>query len=650
MMMRWASRSGVFLPNSIKFSPSDQLPCFYSGVATPISPSDIIADFSAQCSQRNLAAATVALERIQEHDLRPGLVACSEFIKCCVANGAVEQGRRIHEHIFSRNDQPKTFLVNMILNMYAKFNLLDDARDLFDEMRERNVVSWTTMISAYSVAERNSDTSNMFLMMLRDGVMPNMYTYSSVLRACDCSRYLKQLHCRIITIGVELDVFVRSALIDAHSKFGGLQAAASIFDEAGTSDLVIWNSIISGFAQNSEGEGAVKLFIRMKRSNLWAVPEILSSTTRGCAGLALLEVGRQVHAEAIKVDRDLALNNALIDMYSKCGSSKDAYAVFVRMAARDVISWSTMIMGFAQNGYSRRALDLFDSMVKDSGIRPNRVTILGVLFACSHAGLVEEGRHLFESMKKLYGVDPTVEHYGCMIDLLGRAGKLDEAVKLVHEMKAAVAGEDDAAVVIWRTLLSSCRLHPNPELAEYAAGNLLSSDPHDPGAYVLLSNVYAKTRRWDEAETLRNAMKAGGITKQPGCSWIEVNRLVHTFISGDTSHPEADAVHAELKRTVGRLREIGYVPDTNFVLHDVEEEQMESSLERHSEKLAIVYGLMKLPKGKTVRIRKNLTICGDCHLFASLVAKSEKRAITIRDNVRYHHFVEDGSCSCENYW
>lgn len=301
-----------------------------------------------------------------------------------------------------------------------------------------------------------------------------------------------------------------------------------------------------------------------------------------------------------------------------------------------------MVAGLAQNGYSRQALELFESM-KESGSRPNYITVLGVLFACSHAGLVEKGWYYFRSMKKLFGVDPGREHYGCLIDLLGRAGRLDEAVKLIHEMEC----EPDS--VTWRTLLGACRVHRNVDLAIYAAKKIIELEPEDAGTYILLSNIYANTQRWEDVAEVRKTMTNRGIRKTPGCSWIEVDKQIHVFILGDTSHPKIEEIVQRLNDLIERVMGVGYVPDTNFVLQDLEGEQKEDSLRYHSEKLAIMFGLMNLSREKTVRIRKNLRICGDCHVFAKVVSRMEHRSIVIRDPIRYHHF-QDGVCSCGDYW
>lgn len=602
----------------------------------------LIDEFTRCCYQRDLPGAMEAMVSMQKNKIWADPITYSELIKCCLARGAVQQGRLVHAHLFFRGHRPKTFLMNILISMYVKFGLLDDAQELFAEMPERNVVSWTTMIAAYANSRLNDKALECLILMLRDGVTPNMYTYSSVLRACLGLPILRQLHCSVIKIGLDSDVFVRSALIDTYSKWGELDNALHVFDEMVTGDLVVWNSIIAGFAQNTDGDEALHLFKSMKRAGFQADQSTITSVLRACTGLALLELGQQVHVLVLKYNQDLILNNALLDMYCKCGSLEDANFLFSRMSEKDVISWSTMIIGLAQNGFSLEALQLFKSM-EVSGTKPNHITILGVLFACSHAGFIEDGQYYFQSMRKHFGLEPTREHYGCMVDLLGRAGKLDEAVKLIHEMECV----PDA--VTWRTLLGACRVHHNKDLAICAAKQILKLEPHDAGTYILLSNIYANSGRWDDVTEVRRAMKEQGVKKEPGCSWIEVNKQIHAFILGDKSHPQIGAINMELNQLIWRLKELGYVPDTHFVLQDLEGEQKEESLSYHSEKLAIVFGLMNFPREKAIRIRKNLRICGDCHVFAKLLAKMEGRTIVVRDPIRYHHF-RNGVCSCRDYW
>ncbi|PWA60906.1 pentatricopeptide repeat (PPR) superfamily protein [Artemisia annua] len=582
----------------------------------------VLNEFTASCYQRDLPSAMKALTFMQSHNIWADSVTYSELLKCCISRGALREAKLVHKHIFSNGYHPKTFLINTLIGIYVKFRLLDDARKLFNEMPERNVVSWTTMIAAFANAGLGYEGLRFLVLMVRDGVRPNMFTYSTVLRACSGLGSLKQVHCGIVKDGLDSDVFVRSALVDNYAKWGELGNALVVFDEMETRDLIVWNSVIGAFAQNSDGDEALNLFKRMKRCGFMADQATLTSVLRACTSMALLELGRQVHVHVLNME--------------------DARFEFSRMVEKDVISWSTMIIGLAQNGFSHEALEMFQVM-KSSGTKPNYITVLGVLFACSHAGLVDKGRSYFESMEKVFGIKPGREHYGCMVDLLGRAGKLDEAVELIHNMEP----EPDA--VTWRTLLGACRIHRNMDLAAYAAKKVLDLDPDDAGTYILLSNIYANTHKWEDAAQVRKAMKGNNVRKEPGCSWIEVNKQIHAFILRDNSHPQIDEIIRQLNHYVQRLKEVGYVPDTNFVLQDVEGEQLEDPLLYHSEKLAIVYGLMSLTKGKTIRIRKNLRICGDCHLFAKLLAQMENRNIVIRDPIRYHHF-QGGVCSCGDYW
>ncbi|KAK1313784.1 Pentatricopeptide repeat-containing protein [Acorus calamus] len=617
----------------------------------PFKPHPIIQHFTQLVRMKDLPSAMNALSSLDNHGLRADPVAYADLVKLCIANRAVRQGRLVHLHIHADAVSPETFLDNNLLNMYVKFGLLDDARALFDAMPERNVVSWTTMVSAYARARASSEESVKLLNLMRgEGVAPNMFTYSSVLRAAVAAReprMLEQIHCGAIKHGLESDVFVRSALIDAYAKLGDPADGFRVFNEMETGDVFVWNSIIGGFAQNGRCDEALCLFVEMKRAGFRSSQATLTSALRACTGSARMEMGRQVHAHVVKFGpaaaRDLILNNAVVDMYCKCGSTNEAGAAFARMRVRDVVSWSAMISGLAQNGRSGDALELFESM-KENGPRPNHVTMVGVLFACSHAGLVDEGRLYFDSMRTLFDVEPGREHYGCMVDLLGRAGRLDEALKLIEEMEITPDS------VIWRTLLGACKVHKNTSLAKRVAHRILELEPDDEGAYVLLSNTFAGARRWEGVETVRGAMRDRGVKKrEPGCSWVEEEMRIHAFVAGDDSHPEMASIIGELKRLFSRIGDAGYVADAELALHDMEAEQREESMRYHSEKLAVAFAMTRAVAGKPIRVVKNLRTCGDCHAFAKMVSMVEGRDIVIRDAVRFHHF-RGGACSCGDYW
>ncbi|XP_074580258.1 pentatricopeptide repeat-containing protein At2g03880, mitochondrial-like [Curcuma longa] len=610
--------------------------------SSPPSPHPLLQTFAGLCRHGAFSEAIAAVVSLDVLGLVADSISYSNLIKLCVRHGAVEQGRLLHRHLSSGGRAPELFLSNSLMGMYVRFGLVDEARKVFDAMPVRNVVSWTTMISALTNLEQDEEALRLLVSMQREGIAPNMYTFSSVLRACPTSASLRSMHGCIVKHGLESDVFVRSSLIDVCSKFLDMDYGYRIFNEMATRDLVVWNSVIGGFAQGGDGYMAIILFTQMKKAGFFANQSTLTSALRACTGMVLLEMGRQLHVHVLKYNPDLILNNALLDMYCKCGDLEEADVLFDRMPERDVISWSTMISGLAQNGRSTDALKLFESM-KVLGPKPNHITLLGVLFACSHAGLLEDGWHYFSSMRQLLGIEPGSEHYGCMVDLLGRAGKLEDAMKFIADMSF----EPD--IVIWRTLLGACRVHKDANLAEYAAKQVLRLEPEDEGAHILLSNIYADSHQWTEAERVRRSMRDRRVTKEPGRSWLELGKQIHVFVAGDMSHPQADGIKKELSKLLTRITAMGYIPDTDFVLHDVGEEQKEESLRYHSEKLAIAFGVMNSTGAKPIRIMKNLRICGDCHGFAKLVAKSESMTIIIRDPVRFHRF-KDGSCSCGDYW
>ncbi|CAD6264694.1 unnamed protein product [Miscanthus lutarioriparius] len=448
-------------------------------VHTQPRPHPSLAIFSRLFIEGPLPAALALLPDLAAAGLRADPVSLTRLVKLCVRHGTASDGRLIHRHVETHGPLSHysagggLFVSNSLVSMYAKFGLLDEALRLFDGMPERNVVTWTTVVAALANLNGRKEEALRFLVaMRRDGVAPNAYTFSSVLGACATPWVLAAVHASTVKVGLDSDVFVRSSLIDAYMKLGDLDGGRRVFDEMVTGDLVVWNSIIVGFAQSGDGVGAIELFTRMKDAGFSANQGTLTSVLRACTGMVMLEVGRQVHAHVLKYDRNLILHNALLDMYCKCGSLEDVDALFHRMPQRDVISWSTMISGLAQNGKSAEALRVFDFM-KSEGVAPNRITMVGVLFACSHAGLVEDGWHYFRSMKKLFGIQPEREHHNCMVNLLGRAGKLDEAVEFIRDMNL----EPDS--VIWRTLLGACRMHKNANLAAYAAREILKLEPDD---------------------------------------------------------------------------------------------------------------------------------------------------------------------------
>lgn len=312
------------------------------------------------------------------------------------------------------------------------------------------------------------------------------------------------------------------------------------------------------------------------------------------------------------------------------------------MEDRNVVSWTSMVTGFAKHGFAAKALETFHNML-EAGVRPNEITYIAVLSACSHVGLISEGWKHFKSMNVEHGIVPRMEHYACMVDLLGRSGCLEEAMEFINSMPFK------ADALVLRTFLGACRVHGNIDLGKHAAKMILAQDPNDPAAHILLSNLYASTGQWDEVAEIRKNMKERNLTKEAGCSWIEVENKVHKFYMGDTSHSEVVEISDELDQLALEIKELGYVPNTDFVLHDVEEEQKEQYLFQHSEKIAVAFGFISTSKSKPIRVFKNLRVCGDCHTAFKYFSIARGREIVVRDSNRFHHF-KDGKCSCNDYW
>ena len=301
-----------------------------------------------------------------------------------------------------------------------------------------------------------------------------------------------------------------------------------------------------------------------------------------------------------------------------------------------------MIGGLAMHGKGEDAINLFKEMEKQMRI-PDKITFVNILSACAHSGLVEEGRYYFHYMINVHGIEPTRQHYGCLVDLLARAGMLEEARKVIDEMPM----NPDAGVL--GALLGACKIHGNVEIGEQIGKRVIELEPENSGRYVILANIYANAGRWEEVANVRKLMNDRGVNKDPGSSMIEMEGFADEFIAGGMAHPQAKAIYTKVDEILESIRMVGYVPDTDAVLHDLAEEEKENPLFYHSEKLAIAYGLLKTKQGETLRITKNLRICKDCHQASKLISKVYERDIIIRDRNRFHHF-SNGECSCKDYW
>ncbi|GLT96474.1 hypothetical protein SLE2022_140930 [Rubroshorea leprosula] len=553
-----------------------------------------------------------------------------------IQEGRIDEARRLYDAMPVKDVVVRT---NMI-GGYCKEGRLSEAREIFDEMPHRNVVSWTAMITGYAQNNRVDVARKLF------EVMPekNEVSWTAMLMGYMQSRRMEEALDIFEAMPVKSDAAC-NAMILGFGLNGQVEKARMIFDTMSEKDDVTWSTMIKVYERKGFELEALDLFALMQkkrvRPNFPSMISILSVSS----SLASLDHGRQVHAQLVRsqFDLDLYVASVLITMYVKCGDLIKAKQVFDGFTPKDIVMWNSIITGYAQHGLAEEALQVFHDMFS-SGFMPDDVTFIGVLTACSYSGNVDEGLQIFELMRSKYNVEAKTAHYACVVDLLGRAGRVNEAMNLIENMSV------EADAIVWGALLGACRTHKKFDLAEVAAKKLLHLEPENAGPYILLSNLYASQGRWDDVAELRKNMKARSVNKFPGCSWIEVEKRVHMFTMGDSSgHPEHVMIMKMLEKLAGLLREAGYCPDGSFVLHDVDEEEKMHNLRYHSEKLAVAYGLLRVPKEMPIRIMKNLRVCGDCHSAIKLISKITGREIILRDANRFHRF-KGGLCSCKDYW
>ncbi|XP_073143217.1 putative pentatricopeptide repeat-containing protein At5g13230, mitochondrial [Henckelia pumila] len=579
--------------------------------------------------------------------LQPNNFTFASVIKACLGLGADSVGRSIHGCVLKTCYEMDRYVGVSLLDLYAGSGNIEDAQQLFREIPKDNVVPWSFMIARHSQCDRCEEALDFFIQMREAFVCPNQFTLASVLQACATNGRLgfgKQIHCLVVKTGLDTNVFVSNALMDVYAKCGEMEASMSLFSEFGDRNEVSWNTMIVGYVQLGDGEKALQMFLNMSEEHVVATEVTYSSLLRACASLAALVPGRQIHSLAIKTlySEDDSVSNALIDMYAKCGRIIDARLIFDAMSERDIVSWNSMISSYSMHGLGAKALQVYENML-ESGFTPNQLTFVGVLSACSNTGSLDQGQTYFTSMQEDHDIEPCMEHYTCMVSLLGRLGHLDKAVKMINEIPST------PNVMVWRALLGACVAHKNVELGRFAADRVLELEPQDESSYVLLSNIYAAAKRWDHVALVRKNMKKNRIKKEPGLSWIESQGIVHYFAVGDESHEDIKLIRGMLEWLNVRCNRGGYAPDHGVILLDVEEDEKGRLLWLHSERIALAFALTRTPPGSPIRIIKNLRICSDCHAAFKFISSFIYGEIVIRDVNRYHHF-QDGICSCNDYW
>ncbi|CAN6454760.1 unnamed protein product [Victoria cruziana] len=592
---------------------------------------------------------------IEENVAKPDSITIASILPACAQTRCLRLGREIHA--FSLRNKGiflNDYVASALVDMYCNCGRVETGVRVFEMVPDNKKIGlWNAMITGYGQNEFDSDAIELFVDMLSSGITPNPTTMASIFPACSRSRWFnggRDVHSMVLKLGFVLDRFVQNALVDMYARVGKIEISKGIFQLMENRDLVSWNTMITGYVICGYHDEALKLLGEMQKSNggyLRPNSVTLMAALPACAYLAALMKGKEMHSYALKNDilySNIGVGSALVDVYAKCGCLGAARRIFDEMPKRNIITWNSLIMGYGMHSQGEEALDLFYKLEMKEKVQPNEVTLIAIFAACSHSGLMKQGKEIFKKLKRLeYSIEPQSDHYACMVDLLGRAGQLEEAYQLILSLPY----KPDASV--WSSLLGACKIHNNVELGEIAANHLFTLEPQVPSHYILLSNIYAASGQWEAVSNVRGTMKERRVKKEPGCSWIEIGNKIHNFLVGDGVHEQCEQVYEFLEELLEEMKREGYVPDTSCVLHDVEDEQKALLLHGHSERLAIAFGILNTPPGTMIRVTKNLRVCNDCHTAIKILSKIRGRQILVRDIRRFHHFI-DGECSCRDYW
>ncbi|XP_015872705.2 pentatricopeptide repeat-containing protein At2g13600 [Ziziphus jujuba] len=604
---------------------------------------------------------------------RPNSMTYASVLSACTSIYDLKWGTHLHARIVrmepSMEPSVDVLVGSCLIDMYAKCGHLGFAWQVFNNLREQNAVSWTSLISGVAQVGLEVEAFVLFNQMREGTAALDEFTLATIIGVCSGQEYVsvgEQLHGYTIKAGMDSSIPVGNSLITMYAKCGNANEANHVFKLLPLRDIITWTAMITTFSQAGEVEKAREYFNKMPERNIITWNSMLgtyvqnglweeglklytlmlrkgvdldwitiATSVRACADLAILKLGIQIIAQAVKLGfgSNVSVENSFITLYSKCGQMQEAQKAFDSIHEKNLISWNAIMAGYSQNGHGRKVIEIFENMLKTDCI-PDHISYISVLSGCSHSGLVTEGKHYFSSMTKNFGISPTCEHFACMVDLLGRSGLLEQAKNLIDGMPFKPNSG------VWGALLGACRMHRNSKLAEFAVKNLLELDAKDSGSYVLLANIYSDSGKLEAFAEVRKMMKEKGIQKNPGCSWIEVDNRVHVFTVDDTNHPRIKDVYIMLEETIKKIEDTGQYLNPNKSLREQG---------YHSEKLAVAFGLISLPAWMPILVMKNLRVCHDCHLVIKLISLVTSRELIVRDGYRFHHF-KNGICSCGDFW
>ncbi|KAF5184276.1 Pentatricopeptide repeat-containing protein [Thalictrum thalictroides] len=498
--------------------------------------------------------------KMQECNVEPNSVTVVGVLVSCSRLFWLRGGMSVHGYILrSGIDLDFGTVGSALIEMYASCRKLGDCHKVFHSINDRTIVSWNSIISVSARNGLADEALGLFIQLRLHGLLPDSFTLASSLSACGKSSNYQlgsQIHGLIVKTCFDSNEYVQNSLIDMYSKCGFVDIAYKIFGEMQVKSLITWNSMVCGFTQNGNSVEAIGLLDQMHYKNLEMDSVTFLSAIQSCSHLGYLEKGKCFHHKLIinGLEKDSYVDTALTDMYAKCGDLPTAQRVFDTMLERSVVAWSAMIAGYGIHGCLDNAISLFTQMV-GLGIRPNDITFMSILSACSHAGSVEQGTLYFNLMRKQYGIEPKLEHFIFMVDLLSRAGDLTGALRIINTMSVPATSS------IWGALLNGCRIHGRFDMLETIRKTILDLEPNNSGYYTLLSNIYAEEGKWIEFRMMRTMMKDIGLRKVPGYSMIKINRNMYRFGAGDTTNSQSKEIFKILEDLERLAQEQGYISE-----------------------------------------------------------------------------------------
>ncbi|KAL3844450.1 hypothetical protein ACJIZ3_001853 [Penstemon smallii] len=572
---------------------------------------------------------------------------CISLMKKCKN---IKDFKQIHGHILKLGLFWSSFCASNLVATCAlsEWGSMDYACSIFRQIDDPSSFEFNAMIRGYIKDINSEDALFTYIDMLYREVKPDNFTFPALLKACSWLSAFEegvQIHGHILKLGFVEDLFVQNSLINMYGKCGELRQSCAVFGLMEKKTIASWSALISAHANLGMWADCLRLFGEMNYEGSWRAEEsTLVSVLSACTHLGALDLGRSTHGYLLRnlTGFNVAVQTSLTYMYATCGSMEKGMYLFRKTRMKNLKSYSVMISGLATHGRGEEAIFVFEEMLEE-GLKPDDVVYVGVLSACSHAGLVEEGMEYFDRMRLEHGIEPTMQHYGCMVDLMGRGGMVNEALDFIKNMPM------EPNDIIWRSFLSSCKAHQNVELGEIAAEKLFNVNTRNACDYLMLSNLYARAERWHDVSTTRAKMAHEGLGQVPGSCSVEVKKKVYKFVSNDKTHSQFHEIYEMIHQMEWQLKFEGYSPDTTQVLLDVDEEEKRQRLSSHSQKLAIAFSLINTAQGSPIRIVRNVRMCSDCHTYTKLISGIYEREITVRDRNIFHHF-RDGNCSCKDYW